>query len=217
MIEIKKGSEPVEWMEIKKTPGITYDTADKTKLRKSLYNEQGGLCAYCMRKIHIVEDKQSTTRIEHIKPRAISIAEGCIEETLQYNNMVLCCDGDIDGDGNYHCDRSKEDNKISFNLFNNIVFDTISYSSKDGQIMSSNAVYNKEFNGILNLNHPRLMKNRLAVIKALITELGKKQWKKKELKDKLDCYANKTSDGTFREYCGVTIWFLKKMLRKYQK
>lgn len=214
MIEIKKSSEPVEWVEIKKTPGITYEDADKTELRKSLYNEQGGLCAYCMRKINI-ENRLTQTRIEHIKPRTISIEEGCVEETLQYNNMVLCCDGDIAGDGIYHCDRSKEDKRISFNLFNNIVFDTISYSTKNGQIKSSNDVYDKEFNDILNLNHPRLMTNRLAVIKALITELGKKQWKKKDLKDKLECYTNKTSDGTFREYCGVTIWFLKKMLRKY--
>ncbi len=214
MIEIKKSSEPVEWVEIKKTPGITYEDADKTELRKSLYNEQGGLCAYCMRKINI-ENRLTQTRIEHIKPRTISIEEGCVEETLQYNNMVLCCDGDIAGDGIYHCDRSKEDKRISFNLFNNIVFDTISYSTKNGQIKSSNDVYDKEFNDILNLNHPRLMANRLAVIKALITELGKKQWKKKDLKDKLECYTNKTSDGTFREYCGVTIWFLKKMLRKY--
>ena len=214
MIEIKKSSEPVEWVEIKKTPGITYEDADKTELRKSLYNEQGGLCAYCMRKINI-ENRLTQTRIEHIKPRTISIEEDCVEETLQYNNMVLCCDGDIAGDGIYHCDRSKEDKRISFNLFNNIVFDTISYSTKNGQIKSSNDVYDKEFNDILNLNHPRLMTNRLAVIKALITELGKKQWKKKDLKDKLECYTNKTSDGTFREYCGVTIWFLKKMLRKY--
>lgn len=214
MIKITKGHEPGGWTSIRKTPGMTFEDAPKDELRLSLMNEQGGLCAYCMRRVSFTPGETTTTRIEHVKPRALSRAEGKNEETMLYSNMVLCCDGDIDGSGNYHCDRSKEDDTISFNPFDKNVIDTISYSSKDGAIKSSNPDYDKDLNEILNLNHPRLEANRLAVLKGLIIEIGKKKWKKKDIQDKLDYYSSRTSDGMLHAYCGVIRWFLNRKLRQ---
>ena len=86
MIKITKGKEPIEWTEVRNTPGVTYENAPKDELRKSLLNEQGGLCAYCMRRVSFIPGTTTTTRIEHIKPRTLSIGEGREEETLSYNN-----------------------------------------------------------------------------------------------------------------------------------
>ena len=212
MIRITKGQEPAEWTQVRNTPGMIYEDAPKDVLREALLNEQGGLCAYCMRRINFTPGQTTTTRIEHLKPRKLSLEQGHPEETLAYSNMILCCDGNCDKSGNFHCDRSKEDKSISFRPFDQVVIDSISYSSKNGTIKSSIQQYNKEFNEVLNLNHPRLEKNRLAVIRGLVHEMGKKKWSRKDLTDRLEHYSKKVN-GEFKEYCGVAIWFLNKKLK----
>lgn len=210
MIKIDKGREPAEWTEQRNTPGITYETAHKDALRLALLEELGGLCGYCMCRVNFVPGKVTDTRIEHIKPRTLSLAQGKPEETLAYSNMILCCNGDIDGSKNFHCDVSKDETEIHFKPFDAAAIDTISYSSGDGSIKSSNAVYDKDINEVLNLNHPRLKTNRHAVIKGLVTEMGKKTWSKSDIQHKLTYYGNRMSSGQLHEFCGVVIWYLKK-------
>ena len=215
MIKITKGPEPAEWSLERSTPGMTFEDARKDSLRLALLHEQGGLCAYCMRRIKYISGESTSTRIEHVKPQALSLAEGKNYETLAYGNMVLCCDGDIDGNGTFHCDRSKENQIISFKPFDQAVMDTISYSSNKGTIQSSNKDYDRDFNKILNLNHPRLEINRLAAIRGIVTELGKKKvWKKRDLVDKLNYYNTPKANGKLHEYCGVIIWYLNKKIRQ---
>lgn len=210
MIKITKGKEPAEWTEQKNTPGIDYLTADKDALRLSLLAEQGGICGYCMRRIRFTPGEKTDTRIEHIRPRTLSLREGKPEETLAYSNMILCCNGDLEDNNKTHCDRSKDEQCISFTPFETAAMNTISYSSKDGRIKSSNAQINDEINNVLNLNHPRLAVNRLAVLCGIRKELGKKiSWKKSEMKHKLEYFQNRTADGNYQEYCGIAIWYLK--------
>ncbi len=213
MIKITKGKEPAEWTIIKNTPGIDYENADKTALRQALFEEQGGICGYCMRRIKYVAGEVTDTRIEHLKPRALSIEQGKPEETLSYANMILCCNGDIGNNNNAHCDRRKGEREISFTPFDDAFINTISYSSRDGRIRSSNRQYDEEFNTILNLNHPLLAANRHKVLEGLVSALGKGQWKRAEIEQKLKIYRSKTN-GEYREYCGVVIWYLTKKLRQ---
>ena len=215
MIKIAKGQEPAEWTIIKNTPGIDYDSADKSALRQALFKEQGGICGYCMRRINVAAGEVTDTRIEHLKPRTISLAENNVAETLYYGNMILCCDGDIDNDGNVHCDNSKGEQPISFTPFDVAAINTISYSSKDGKIKSSNSQYDKELDKVLNLNHTRLAGNRKAVIDGLIVAMGKGTWRKSDIEHKIDYFRNRTSKGLLRPYCGVAIWFLEKRLKQY--
>lgn len=215
MIKITKGKEPSEWRKVRNTPGISFENAPKDALRISLLEEQGGLCAYCMRRVSFTRGESTATRIEHLKPRSLSIKEGKEEETLAYGNMVLCCDGDIGRNEEYHCDRSKGDSTIHFNPFDHAVIDTISYSSKNGTIKSTNPVFDRDFNEILRLNHSRLEKNRLAVLKGLIIEIGRRKWRKKDIADRLSYYSGRTSNGQFHEYCGVIVWYLNKKLRQF--
>ena len=216
MIKITKGKEPTEWETERNTPGITFETAHKDALRQALCKEQGGLCGYCMRRVTVVEGKPTDTRIEHLKPQSQSLDQGSSKETLAYGNMILCCNGDIDGDKNLHCDASKGKKELHINPFDANAIATIFYSSKDGGIKSTNPIYNNDLNEVLNLNHPRLMANRRAVLRGLVTQMGRKIWRKADIDRKLAYYGARTSTGELHEYCGVALWYLSKKLRQFK-
>lgn len=215
MLLIQKGREPKEWEAIRNTPGIDFDTADKTVLRTSLLLEQGAICGYCMKRIHYEPGKTTDTRIEHIKPRSVSIAEGKASETLSYSNMILCCNGNIDNDGNEHCDKSKGERRISFSPLDATGMSTIAYSWRNGVIKSTDPQIDQDINTVLNLNHKRLAANRYAVVKGLLTEMKKGNWKRADVESKLREYSTKNDVGQYKEYCGVVTWFLQRKLKKF--
>ena len=169
--------------------------------------EQGHVCAYCMRRIKISDNTTTeTTRIEHILSR-----ENHKNKQLDYNNMVLCCNGEINN--SYHCDKSKGSKDISFDIFNDSFFDTISYKSKDGAIISSNKTYNNEINKILNLNNKLLKANRLSALNGVIGYLTQKGWRLSDIKTQINKWENKNSDGKYKEYSGIVLCFLNKKLQ----
>lgn len=207
MIKITKKSEPASWAQIKKTPGISFESADKKDLRRALLEEQGYICGYCMRRI-----SNSDSKIEHIKPQSQNPSD-----TLDYNNLIICCNGNIIGSNNskkFHCDTHKAENPISFTPLNQSFINTLSYSSKDGEIKSSNAKYDEEINNVLNLNLSVLKANRQAVLQGVVSQLAKKKdWKKSEISSMLGKWSSRASDGKLKAYCGIVIWFLTKHLR----
>lgn len=206
MRRIDKNPEPKEWTAYRLTPGADYKSIPE--LRSSLLEEQGYLCAYCMRRIP-VRDRNSneTTRIDHILCRK---KHG--DHKLDYQNMVICCPGAIDN--NFHCDKLKDDNDISFNLFNQSFIDTLSYNSNDGTIKCAVELYNTEINSILNLNHSLLKKNRKATLKGVIRQLQKKaNWKATQIRALLNDWDTKDIHGQYKPYNGIVVWFLKRKLR----
>lgn len=225
MIKINKGKEPAEWTKYRLTPGVDYDSIPE--LRESLLKEQGYICAYCMRRIPVKDVNSSeTSRIDHIKSR-----EKHPDLKLNYNNMVICCPGAISNE--FHCDKSKGEEDITFDLFSDHFIDTISYSM-DGEIKSSNVAWNKEFGertdkgfekGVLNLNNGILRQNRKEVIKAFVEQLNsmnknKQSWTKSRLQNALKEWESmhKDDDGEskYKSYCGVIVYYLKKKLRQYR-
>ena len=91
MIQIKKNPEPRKWLEYRSTPGVDYQSIPE--LVDSLLEEQGYICAYCMRRIpckdrlykrdgktfvHTNEDH----RIEHMLSR-----ENHDDKKLDYSNI----------------------------------------------------------------------------------------------------------------------------------
>lgn len=52
MILIEKQSEPQSLQKHRNTPGADFDGMDKAELRLYLLQEQGYLCAYCMKRIN---------------------------------------------------------------------------------------------------------------------------------------------------------------------
>lgn len=200
MIRIIKSREPSEWIERKNTPGYSYES--DPALRGSLLAEQGYICAYCMNRIDTANSK-----IEHVKCRS-----RYPELALTYANMVICCEGKTDNE--LHCDSSKSDKDIGFDLFSSFFVNTISYRSKSGKILSSNSQYDDEINNVLNLNQSTIQTNRLHVLNGVIDVLNKKkqEWGKGSIRQLLVKWQSKDRENKLNPYCGIVIWFLNKKL-----
>ena len=205
MKKILKGKEPNEWTEYRMAPGAQCQAIPE--LVKSLLEEQGYICAYCMRRIPCKDGNSSEDhRIDHISCRANNT-----DDQLNYKNMVICCPGAIEG--KFHCDKKKGSSNISFTPFDDVFINSIKYKSSDGEISSTDNQWNQEINEILNLNHDKLKENRLTVLNSTISFLGKKSWTQSEIKKEFDKWNSKDKDGKFKPYCGVVLWFLNKRLK----
>ena len=112
-------------------------------------------------------NSNETSRIEHILCR-----ERHAGLQLDYRNMVICCPGAIDG--NFHCDKSKGNSDITFDLFQQRCMDTLSYVTGDGAIRSSDDTYDREINEVLNLNNALLKRNRQMTLNGIIRQLKKR-------------------------------------------
>lgn len=217
MILIKKNKEPKEWEEYRNTPGVDYQS--KPALVDSLLDEQGYICAYCMRRIpckdRIKETKdgkqiytQEDHRVEHILSR-----ENHDDLKLDYKNMVICCPGHIGIED--HCDRLKGSKDISFSPMDKNFIDTLSYQL-DGSIKSSNKVFDDEINSVLKLNTELLKLNRKNAWNAALNELikeNKENWSNNFLDKHIKNFSiKKVSDDklVYNPYCGIIIYFLNK-------
>lgn len=199
MIKIAKGREPKEWTEKRLTPGYKYSPIPE--LRDALLEEQGYLCAYCTCQINYLNSK-----IEHLRCRT---RYPMLE--LNYDNMVICCHGKTDGIE--HCDTKKASVDISFDIFSDFFFETISYKTKTGAICSCNEAYNNEINSILNLNCKTIASNRKLVIDGIVELLRKRGWSKSKIKKQLDKYSQRNTENKLTPYCGILIWYLGRKLK----
>lgn len=199
MHKITKKAEPIAWKRYRKTPGVSYQAIPE--LRDSLLQEQGYLCAYCMCRI-----SREKSRIEHLRSR-----KNHPEQQLDYGNMVICCEGIINGEES--CDRKKGDRDITFNLFSDGAIATLSYSYGDGAIRCTDPTHEKELNELLNLNNDILKANRHEALMGVITELGKKRWTPATLRKQREEWAARNETGQFRPYLGIVLWLLDKKLK----
>lgn len=211
MVRIEKGQEPKTWIEKRTTPGFT-EFESTEDLKNALLAEQGYVCAYCMRRIPTPDPNiDAQARVGHIKPRS-----KYPHLQLNYNNLVICCPGNIDNQP--HCDHSKGNELISFDLFSHQMEDSITYSKFDGAIVSSNELWDKEINQVLNLNHPKLKFNRRETLNGVISILNNKRnkssvWPIHSMLGELNRWQNPDSSGNRLAFAGIVIAFLKKKLK----
>mgnify|MGYP002547823667 FL=1 len=206
MRKVDKRPEPKEWVEYRQPPGAKYEAI--SELRSSLLEEQGYVCAYCMRRIP-VKDRNSneTSRIEHVLSR-----EKHPDRELDYHNMVICCPGAISSD--FHCDKLKGNEDLTFNLFDDELFTSLSYKSKSGKIVSANEDYDRQINQLLNLNNRWLMANRLQALLGVIDYLNRKGWIASNLNQQISKWSNMDAEGRYKEYNSIVVWYLKKKQRQ---
>ena len=211
MIQINKGNESNEWTQYCATDGVDYTRLPELAL--ALFREQGFICAYCMRKIPTtVPEKGIISVVEHIQCRANND-----HLKLIYNNMVICCPGKINSEA--HCDDSKGNLDISFNLFTPNLEQSIKYFSKNGGIYSTNTTWNNEINNVVKLNNKLLRKNRLKALEGVQQLLEKENWKQGVILEQLDYWSSFHTDPVDNEskrpeYCGIIIWYLQKSLKR---
>ncbi|MEQ3031643.1 hypothetical protein [Alistipes indistinctus] len=207
MKKIVKNPEPWEWRRFRTTSGVQYEP--KPELRDSLLKEQGYICAYCMQSL---PHDGTNTRIEHIKCRELHP-----QLELDYSNMVICCNGQSGNET--HCDLHKKNRDVTFDLFSDPFFHTLSYTYKaQGVTIHSNkATWDDEINDILNLNCNMLQSNRKAAFDGAVDVLAKKpDWNRSanHLKKLRDLYNEQRKDGSYQAFCGVIVWLLDKRIAR---
>lgn len=150
IIEIRKSA---EWKGIREddTEAIrrVFDTDfPKNEVKETLLHEQHGICAYCMRRIHM----DSHSRVEHLVPLSKNK-----DKAIDYNNMLGVCDGGEKVTGNpghvLCCDAHKKETEIELSPLNKVQMDKIAYD-KDGKIYTEprDAAMERDINDVLLLN-----------------------------------------------------------------
>ena len=150
IIEIRKSQ---EWKEIKeddiKAIRRVFDTGfPKNEVKEILLHEQRGICAYCMRRIHL----DNHSRVEHLVPLSKNK-----EKAIDYNNLLGVCDGGekVTGDSGHVlcCDAHKKETEMELSPLNKVQMDKIAYD-KDGKIYTEprDVDMERDINDVLLLN-----------------------------------------------------------------
>ena len=219
MIEIKKGREPDKLLRYRQQEGTSYEQMDKEvkeELLKKLLEEQGHICAYCMRRIPERRNLPvgvAPVTIEHWYPRNTESKED-IGQGLTYRNMFAVCSGNR-GCGNKEgmtCDARRGNEPIKVNPCDIETLRGITYTSS-GRIQSSDLKVDEDINERLNLNSENisLPENRKQVLQALIEDVRKKCGKgdiSLYCRRKLE-QIQEMSDPKM-PYVGIMVWWLEK-------
>lgn len=233
MILIKKFAAPIELDELKQqaeTANLSdtegYDTLRnplKNKVRNLLMQEQGHLCAYCMRRIpdeRISKDNPNIkdTYIEHWHARSCQ-HDSSDNKGLDYNNMLAVCSGNETATGNHRkryftCDKKRGNQVLKVNPLDEDTLNTIYYES-DGRIKSNDNIINHDIDVKLNLNccleAVNLPQNRKAVLDAIQKDLAEQDGDfVKNCREQLAIWENETDYKT--PYIGIAIWWLRKQI-----
>lgn len=230
MILIQKGDAPDSLVQYRKAVNAYFDGCNKEDIRDRLLEEQGHLCAYCMRRIY-----KDTMKIEHWYPENRLTDYEC----LDYSNMLACCPGHKPGDSgrNDTCDTRKGNSIIAIDPRNPKHIARIKYSSKDGRISSDDipmcvkhcgengiayedvTTLQKDINETLNLNEEShyLMQNRKEVLDEVKRFLSKKKregsWTTKDIRRMIKNYEQADGNGRKKPYAGIVLWYLRKHLK----
>jgi len=223
LIKIEKSNDPEGWKDVVNTDGrADYINIPELRIaRSALIREQGYLCAYCMQRIKFDEEQNThNSKIEHIISRDDLGSHESYQDDpkreWRYENWALCCEGITDGEE--HCDTLKKGFSLSFDLYSDHLENSISYGSKNGEIRSSNEVWNAEMTanskGCLHLNQRLLMKNRFEALNGVRFFLDRRGWKKSNFEMLLQSTFRRNKDNKFQPYVGIIRWYMKRLLRQ---
>lgn len=161
MRTIQKGPEPASLTRHRHQPHSDYDNyADKAALRQALVTEQRGLCCYCQSRIRATPEGM---KIEHWQCQADHP-----ERQLDFSNLLgACLGGHGRPEREQHCDTRKGNNGLCFSVCDpaHPIERQIRFLG-DGTIKADDGVIDDALNTALNLNLPRLVSNRKAVLAA---------------------------------------------------
>ena len=202
------------------------DIQPATGFRKLLLDEQGYLCAYCMRRIphkHIEkyseqEIEKDDMKVEHRVSQQDSESKAQ-KLDITHSNMFGCCTGGKGKTRKFQtCDTRKREDAIALDPTNEQHIKTINYGT-DGEIVSTDADFDKDLNDTLNLNEKDLKLRREAIfqsvskkttrdLKTLMDRKAKNEYLNKQISWWLE-----PKDGKYKEYCMVAVVYLQNRLR----
>ena len=219
MIEIRKGMEPNRLLWYRQQAGAAYEQMDREvreELLEKLLEEQGHICAYCMRRIperRVLPVGVAPVTIEHWFPRNPENRED-VGQGLNYRNMFAVCSGNR-GCGNREgmtCDARRGNASIKVNPCDADTLHGITYTST-GRIQSSDLEIDEDINERLNLNSESisLPENRKQVLQTLIDDVRRNHgagdissYCRRRLEQIRSVHDPKMP------YVGILIWWLEK-------
>lgn len=237
MILIEKSSPPPELEVLKKEAeeqGLSdkeaYETLRnplKNQVREVLMQEQGHLCAYCMRRIpdeRISEEDMdlSNVYIEHWQARSSERKQGENKGLDYYNMLAVCSRNEKAPEARgkrkrrfFTCDKKRESAALTINPLDTKTIGSIYYLS-DGIIRSYDSDIDNDLNVRLNLNcnteAVTLPQNRKAVLDAVQADLLSREGDLREnCIEQLHIWESETDPKT--PYIGIAIWWLKEQIK----
>jgi uncharacterized protein (TIGR02646 family) len=188
-----------------------YDNyVEKDELRLKLLEEQGYICCYCMSRIQT--PTQDKMKIEHWQSQA-----EFSDLQLNYKNLLASCRGNEGSDSkDFHCDKRKSDEKLTFNPMDKIMVEQLIFG-RFGNIFIKNDGLQNDLDNVLNLNADSLKIQRESIYKGvtlfLKKEFGGKPPSKAVLNRALKQW-NEKNNGQYKPFCQVAIYFLTKSLAR---
>lgn len=179
--------------------------ARRVRLRKSLVEEQGYICCYCMKRI-FVDD----SHIEHFWPK-----DEFETVELDYNNLLASCNGEGTIEMDDYCGH-KKNNWYSEDMISPIEteIESLFRYSTDGRIHSvsrrNSSKVAQEMINHLGLNSFHLQRARRAAIQA--SEVyDEEEYTEDEIRSFIDFYFHK-DNGKYVPYCKAIVDCLAEML-----
>jgi uncharacterized protein (TIGR02646 family) len=192
-------------------PKHTYENySEKDDLRTSLWEAQGAICCYCMRRIAAPIAQKMV--IEHFKPQSLYP-----ELQFDYNNLLASCQGN-EGliEAFQHCDERKKSHEILINPLNETMMQKIRFTP-NGEIYTEDEILNKNIDNVLNLNLQQLKNERKAILAGLEHKIQKKFKGKKVTKSFIHELLKEWSvrnENQLRPMCQVAIYYLEKKMKQ---
>ena len=212
MRAIEKRQEPRELREYRCQPDAIYDgplfTPVKQIVRERLLREQGYICAYCMKRIDELEMKVEHWHCQDKYP----------DEQLDYQNLLGVCTGN-EGESltKATCDTRKGNQDLKYNPAtpSHRIESHIQFLGNGKIQADSDEEFDRQLNNVLNLNEPRLVKNRLEVWSTVHNILSREAGSRTlvEIHKLLSRWDTPGQDGRLREYCAVAVYYLRKRLK----
>lgn len=232
MLRIDKGDEPSCLEDLRGTEGANWSSVygdQKQQMRRLAFEEQGGLCAYCMSRLSGPEapDPHDPTAggmtIEHFASR-----RDHADRVFEWQNLLGVCPGDTGGpakpsEARFHCDTYRGSKTLHDTpVFPPDISPRFRYLTS-GQVLP--ATSGSEARSVatmadittLNLNHQRLRANRKAVLSGTRAVLKRRGFGLATLETLLRSATARDAHGLKREYSGVIAYYLSKKLRQHAK
>ncbi len=218
-----RNREPKELTDYREnTPGVSYEGFNhKPIIRKSLVEEQGYICAYCMGKI----DVENST-IEHYIPQTRHMESPYTEEehrkqSLLYSNMCGVCIN-----SSKHCDKKRDNKPIKILDPHKPTCESLITYNLEGEIIPARKDFDmvKSDIELLGLNCKKLKDSRLSakdeVWSRFKAEYAKEEWTKELFLQKADIYRQKQRRRggvyTFHAYCNFIVWYFNYYAENYK-
>lgn len=194
MIRYEKGAAPANLTALTATPGIDWNSlgrGDREPLRAALVRDQGGLCAYCQRRVSRDDDPTtgwSQMKIEHWASRS---APG--SRPLAWSNLLGVCTGNSRNAGDasaasptvHHCDTSRGDRPLFLHPVEGSGPDPRTHLryTKHGVVEPERAIASVQHDiDALNMNAAPLCRARKTIFDELWKRLARSQFATGELR-----------------------------------